>query len=124
MFCGRAEPVPTQEETTVTKSDRCDRYDVRQGLDWAIFFVSEPSGVLTIYSAYGEWGHAWPCHGDPSFKHFLVRMGSAGDDYLLRKLTKGRQKHFNLEGTVERVKGYLARHGGFSAEGLAGAHEA
>ncbi len=84
-----------------------DRYDVRRGLDWAVVLLSEPAGVLSILSSHGNWSHFWPDHGDPSLRHFLLRMG-CNADYLARKFRVDKA-HFDCDEAVANLKRIIGR---------------
>lgn len=97
-------PAPTPVKAARITRTQCDRYDLRlPNHSWAIITLGEPGGVLQILSDWGAWGYAWPNHGDPSFRHFLVRM-SGSPDYLVGKLTRGRKDDFDLPATMVRIR--------------------
>jgi hypothetical protein len=94
-----------ETETTVVRS-ACERYFVRTGrpCEWAVILLSEQGGVLSILSDWGSWSHFWPNHGDPSFKHFLLRVESNGSrDYLIRKL-RGHRTDFDFDASVKALR--------------------
>ncbi len=91
----------------VTRHAGTERYDVRVASDWAVVLLSEPHGVLSILSNYGNWSHWWPSHGDPSLKHFLLRMGP-NDDYLARKFRVDRSD-FDFDAACVRLKQAIGR---------------
>jgi hypothetical protein len=100
------EPMTTataeQPAATVTRST-CERYDVRvRHRGWAVIMLSEAGGVLSIQSDYGTWGHCWPCHGRPSFKHFLVEC-DRDRGYLVRKFG-GSRKDFDFAASVKNLR--------------------
>jgi hypothetical protein len=83
---------------TVKKST-CERYDVRDGFDnWAVIMLDEAGGVVSIQSAYGNWGYHWTHHGCKSLKHFLPKMDNW---YLVNKLTNG-ARDFDGEATLKQ----------------------
>ena len=70
---------------------------------WAILFLHEGTGAVSIQSDWGDWSHYWPprAHGRTSLKAFLCE----GDfDYLADKFMGRTEDEFDLEGTVKAIK--------------------
>lgn len=78
---------PTSKMGTVTR-EPASRYDVvsRDGMDWAIVFLSEPNRVVAIDSVFGSWSNRWDA-GDPNetIRQMLLRIG-CNVSYLARKM--------------------------------------
>lgn len=92
------------KEPTVRRG-AAERYFLRtdRPFEWAVILVADEGGLLSIVSDWGSWSHYWPNHGDPSFKHFLVRMGTGHPDYLICKLG-GSKKDFDFDASVRKLK--------------------
>lgn len=68
----------------------CERYNIcLDGMGWAIIAIAESGGVFMTVGDFGNYGYTWPCHGRPTFKHFLVEIDR---NYLCGKL--GRRDYF------------------------------
>ncbi len=84
----RKERFEMDNEYIVKKWD-CEVYSVKPGKgswDWALFFVDENTGALSIQSSYGDFEYIWSCIGDKTLKEFLLGLN---EEYLRKKITRG-----------------------------------
>ncbi|TEB15156.1 hypothetical protein Psfp_02332 [Pelotomaculum sp. FP] len=97
------------EEFTFKKSS-VERYDIqpKEGFGWGIFTIDENNGLFNCLSDYGNYNYAWPNHGCPSFKHFLIEI-TRNWDYLVRKVAPQEPSRFNFEKTIKEWKQNVLR---------------
>jgi hypothetical protein len=89
---------------TIQKST-CEKYTIHlpKMEGWAIIFLSEADGSVSIISDYGNWGYRWPNHGCDSLKHFLCDLCK---HYAWVKFT-GSLKHYNHDETIKTITEYI-----------------
>lgn len=78
------------------------RFEKNRG--WAVLFLHEETGMVSIQSDYGDWAYAWPNpgRGDCTLREFLI---SCSEDYLAEKfMGRDERRLFDFERTVEAFK--------------------
>lgn len=73
--------------------------------EWARIWLTD-DGCFSTVSDYGNYGYWWGSPGG-EFRRFLT---GCGPDYVLTKLTSGRQQKINGQKSVERIKEYILSH--------------
>lgn len=88
----------------VTRSS-CEMYQVSFiPSGWAVFFLDNRTGCMSIQSDWGEFSHCWTHHGCKSLKHFLAKVSPS---YLAEKLCYGRPElgqHFYADKSLDKLK--------------------
>lgn len=95
------EKVITKMDYQFTKSiseKYCIRLPKMNG--WAIIFLDEKNGTLSVHSDFGNWAYSWTSIGQPSLKHFLIECDT---DYVSSKFV-GSKRFVNVEETIKAIK--------------------
>lgn len=67
---------------------------------WAIIFLDEKTGTLSIHSDFGNWAYSWHSIGCATLKQFLTECD---DDYLCRKFC-GSKEFVNVKKTIKEIR--------------------
>ena len=99
-------------ECTAIKKNTPERYTLWfKHSGWAVIFLDEDGGFLSIQSDWGDYAYRWSHHGRESLKHFLIELDK-NHDYLAKKLAMGNaslSRHFCLDGTIKALKKDIVR---------------
>lgn len=94
-------------ETVILKRRAAEVFYFRfKNCGWAVVFIDEDTGTVSIHSDYGDWNFSWPApgRGDSTVKEFFCTTDC---DYLAMKFMLGRRgeiRKFDHEATVIAFK--------------------
>lgn len=105
----------TTQAPAAVRQSACDRYDVRADHSWAVIVIDD-TGLISVVSDYGNWGHWFSHHGRKTFRHFLVEA-SGSPSYLMEKFA-GRKSYFDCDATKAKIRRLILdmRRGRISAD--------
>lgn len=83
------------------KKSTCEKYEIKLNKYNSMTFTIDDTGLFQAHGSYGSYSFKWDCHGEKSFKHFILELAK-DPHYFLSKVSKG--DYFYADKTREEWK--------------------